>query len=198
MVRLPQGSARPADLLRSLRPRLGWIALVLGIGLLFLGWYGVSGERYTARQLPYLASATAPGAALLLAGTVLLALGRRTGGPDADQQQILRQLEILYRLLTEEAAREPLAAKEGSGLGTTAAPARGRLLVVPGGGTYHRPDCLLVQGRDDPQPVGRAAVAARGLRPCPLCDPDPVGPADADLKPDPDPDPVGAPGADPG
>ncbi len=69
---------------------------------------------------------------------------------------------------------------------------------MPGGGTYHRPDCLLVQGRDDPQPVGRTAVAARGLRPCPLCDPDPVGPADADLKPDPDPDPVGAPGADPG
>ncbi len=170
MARIPRGSARSAGLLRALRDRIGWIALVLGVGLLFLGWYGVSGERYTARQIPYLASATAPGAALLLAGTVLLALGRRIGGPDADQQQILRQLEILYRLLTEEAAGEPLPAKDAPTVEPAVGPARGPLLVVPGGGTYHRPDCLLVQGRDDPQPVGRASVAARGLRPCPLCD----------------------------
>ena len=170
MARLPRGSARSAGLLRALRDRLGWVALVLGIGLLLLGWYGVSGERYTARQLPYLASATAPGAALLLAGTVLLALGRRIGEPDADQQQILRQLEILYRLLTEEAAGEAVAEKDGP----VPVPVAGPLLVVPGGGTYHRRDCLLVQGRDDPQPVGRASVAARGLRPCPLCEPVPL------------------------
>lgn len=44
--------------------------------LCVIGWYGVSGERFAERQLPYLASCTVPGAALIIAGAVLLAHGR--------------------------------------------------------------------------------------------------------------------------
>ncbi|MFD0428660.1 hypothetical protein ACFQ60_14135 [Streptomyces zhihengii] len=55
----------------------GIAAAVCGAVLCVLGWYGVSGERTAARQLPYLASATVPGAALLVAGAVLLAASAR-------------------------------------------------------------------------------------------------------------------------
>lgn len=143
----------------TLRDQLGWTVVAVGAGLCFLGWYGVSGERYTAQQLPYLASATAPGAALLLGGFALVAARqRRAERPTADQEQMTRQLELLYRLLTEEAAtaQQPRPAS---------AP---RLLAVPGGRTFHRADCLLLQGRDDARP---AVPGRTGLNPCPLCDP---------------------------
>ncbi|QMU78455.1 hypothetical protein GXW83_24840 [Streptacidiphilus sp. PB12-B1b] len=165
---------------RVARVRTGWIAVALGAGLCFLGWYGVSGERYTARQLPYLASATAPGVALLLGGTILL------GNGDGDarslqQERILRQLELLYRLLTEAAAadapREPTAERPQAGSAatetakTTTAAAGAVLFAVPGGGTYHLAECLLLQGRDDPQPAAPGTIVQRALRPCPLCEP---------------------------
>ncbi|MCM2576571.1 hypothetical protein [Streptomyces meridianus] len=44
-------------------PWAGWAALAAGAVLSVLGWYGVSGERFAERQLPYLASGTVPGAA---------------------------------------------------------------------------------------------------------------------------------------
>lgn len=158
----------PAQLgraLRALRDQLGWTAVALGAGLCFLGWYGVSGQRYPAQQVPYLASATAPGAALLLGGFVLIAARHRSdaeGRTSAQHQQTLRQLELLYQLLTQETVdaeqpRTPAPAVSGP-----------RLLAVPGGRTYHRPDCLLLQGRDD---AGPTPTAQAGLRPCPLCDP---------------------------
>ena len=48
----------------------GVIIAAAGATLLFLGWYGVSGESSVAEQVPYLASATIPGAALLIVGAM--------------------------------------------------------------------------------------------------------------------------------
>ena len=64
--------------LRTVHPVLwaGWAALAVGAVLCVIGWYGVSGERFAERQLPYLASCTVPGAALIIAGSVLLTHGR--------------------------------------------------------------------------------------------------------------------------
>src|SRR5580700_8994220 len=48
-------------------------AAVAGVGVLLcvLGWYQISGQPTVAQQLPYLASATIPRAALLVVGLVL-------------------------------------------------------------------------------------------------------------------------------
>ncbi|MER5311714.1 hypothetical protein ABT034_28425 [Streptomyces sp. NPDC002773] len=122
----------------------GLAAAAGGAVLCVLGWYGISGERFAERQLPYLASCTVPGAALLVAGAVLVtaayALPVRPPdprGPEAD--------------------------------GTPPGPpsSDGPPLRVPGGTLAHRPDCPLVAGRataveagDDPS-----------LSPCPVCEP---------------------------
>lgn len=175
---------------RALRSQLGWIVVALGAALCFLGWYGVSGERYTAQQVPFLASATAPGVALILGGIVLVAVGRRTVESAPQQERTLRQLELLYELLTEEAASAAVAGPDsraaagaatgpgpasesdtGDEPGTAEPAAAVTLLAVPGGGTYHLADCLLVQGRADPQPAEPDSVVQRGLYPCPLCEP---------------------------
>jgi hypothetical protein len=66
----------------------------LGVLLLVLGWYLISGEAIAAKQLPYLASASIPGAVLVVCGFVLAV----SGSPDPDTA---RRIAELHALLTE-------------------------------------------------------------------------------------------------
>ncbi|MXM63501.1 hypothetical protein GR925_08575 [Streptomyces sp. HUCO-GS316] len=149
--------------LRTVHPVLwaGWAALAAGAVLCVIGWYGISGERYAERQLPYLASCTVPGAALIVAGAVLLAHGR--GAIAA------ARVEELYGLLV---AAEPADAEAGPGQASAAPLAvSGDLLMVPGGTLFHRADCPLVAGRAEAVPVDTKLVASGELGPCPICEP---------------------------
>ena len=142
----------------------GWAALAAGAVLCVVGWYGVSGERYPARQLPYLASCTAPGAALIVAGAVLLTHARGAAAT---------RLEELYGLL---AAVRPDAPGTGDAVGTGEGPAApvavsGETLMVPGGTLYHRADCPLVAGKAHAVPADGRLLADGGLGPCPVCEP---------------------------
>ncbi|MFE5910197.1 hypothetical protein ACFQ6B_14100 [Streptomyces wedmorensis] len=119
----------------------GLAAAAAGAVLCALGWYGISGERFAERQLPYLASCTVPGAALIVAGAVLAGtaalLPVRPGEPGPPPP--------------EEA---PPPSSDGPPL------------RVPGGTLAHRPDCPLVAGRPEATEAGAAALA-----PCPVCEP---------------------------
>jgi hypothetical protein len=88
---------------------VGGAVAFVGVLLLVLGWYLISGEAVAAKQLPYLASASLPGAALVVCGT-LLAL---TGHKDRDAEYA-RMLEELYTLLTEAVEAEPAAEPDGT------------------------------------------------------------------------------------
>ena len=57
----------------AVRPVLGWVLAGLGALALFLGWYGVSGESLTSKQLPYLVSGGLTGIALVVIASVFLA-----------------------------------------------------------------------------------------------------------------------------
>ncbi|MFJ9130838.1 hypothetical protein ACIRJS_42840 [Streptomyces sp. NPDC102340] len=145
--------------LRSVHPALwaGLAALAVGAALCVVGWYGMSGERLAERQLPYLASCTVPGAALIIAGAVLLTYGRNTLATS--------RVERLYELLvTADPAPDtldpaPLAASSG------------RLLMMPGGTLWHRADCPLVEGKPRAVPADAGAITEAGLVPCPICEP---------------------------
>ncbi|MBF9071136.1 hypothetical protein [Streptacidiphilus fuscans] len=158
--------------------QLGWALGAAGALLCVLGWYGISGERFAERQIPYLASATVPGAALIVAGAVLLA---RPGAAEeearrdriGEDDRLRRQLALLYDLLVEEATRSQQAPGGASGVAARdPGSAAERLAYLPNGRTYHRVGCLLVEGRGDAVPVTPAGARERGLRPCPLCMPD--------------------------
>ncbi|GCB50607.1 hypothetical protein [Streptomyces sp. NL15-2K] len=149
--------------LRTVHPVLwaGWAALAAGAVLCVLGWYGISGERYAERQLPYLASCTVPGAALIIAGAVLLTHGR--GALAA------ARVEELYGLLV---AAEPADAEEEPRRAASAPLAvSGDLLMVPGGTLWHRADCPLVAGKAEAVPVDSKLAASGELGPCPICEP---------------------------
>ncbi|MER7108977.1 hypothetical protein [Streptomyces sp. NPDC000229] len=110
----------------------GIVAAATGAVLCVLGWYGVSGERFAERQIPYLASCTVPGAALMVAGAVLLS-GVPLRRPAGDRPE------------------GPAAVADRPS--SDAPPVR-----VPGGTLAHRPDCPLVAGKADAVPVGDAAL----------------------------------------
>ncbi|QYX81129.1 hypothetical protein [Streptomyces akebiae] len=152
--------------MRTARPRTahpvlwaGWAALAGGAVLCVVGWYGVSGERFAERQLPYLASCTIPGAALIVAGAVLLAHGRNALAAS--------RVEALYGLLVAaEPADDAASAQAPAGPLATS----GTLLMVPGGTLWHRADCPLVAGKAEAVPVDSRVLDSGELRPCPICE----------------------------
>jgi hypothetical protein len=132
---------------------LGWLLTAAGAALLVVGWYGISGESVVAKQLPYLASATIPGAALLVSGLLLTARAQ----PDERERQLLADL---HAALLEPAPQAPPPETDG-------------LWATPKGSTYHRAGCLLAQ--HEATPVTPAQVRERGLQPCPVCEPPTAG-----------------------
>lgn len=191
MARLPHPPPTPA-LTRAVREWSGWLVVAAGAVLCVLGWYGISGENTIEQQLPYLASATIPGAALIIAGAALIA-----SRPEPANARI----ETLYTLLVADADTPaaphpaPHPAPENSH----------ELLAVPGGTLYHRRDCPLIAGKPTAEVIDEATVLERSLTPCPVCEPPtlpPAGPGPAGSAPDqPAADPSGSsptkPGIDP-
>ncbi|MFP3990326.1 hypothetical protein U9R90_23235 [Streptomyces sp. E11-3] len=151
--------------LRTVHPLLwaGWAAAATGAVLCVIGWYGVSGERFAERQMPYLASCTVPGAALLIAGAVLLVGGRN--------QLAAARVEELYRLLVTAGAANTAPAQE---LVAEPVATSEELRAVPGGTLWHRADCPLVAGKPEAVPV---SAGGSGLGPCPICEPEAGTPA---------------------
>ncbi|MDJ1136758.1 hypothetical protein [Streptomyces iconiensis] len=153
----------------------GWGALAAGAVLCAIGWYGVSGERFAERQLPYLASCTVPGAALIVAGAVLLAAYGIEGplareplppgprGGEADEPRHATAHGGQQGAVTDHLGLT------ADGSGTHAEP--GPLVAVPAGTLAHAAGCPLVDGKPEAAPVTAETVRERGLRPCPICEP---------------------------
>ncbi|MFJ2744077.1 hypothetical protein ACIO3O_31000 [Streptomyces sp. NPDC087440] len=138
-----------------------WAALAAvccGAVLCVAGWYGVSGERFTARQVPYLASCTLPGAALIVAGAVLLAAHVRSLAIRTRGEPLPSPYDGDTRETTSGA---------GDGLGPAGPFSDGPLVHLPGGTLAHRPDCPLVLGKPESEP----ADGIPDLTPCPVCEP---------------------------
>ncbi|GAA2020167.1 hypothetical protein GCM10009839_16010 [Catenulispora yoronensis] len=99
--------SRRVDLDRRTRASLGAAVMTVGVLLLVLGWYLISGEAIAAKQLPYLASASIPGGVLVVCGFVLALSGIGTVDPGT-----ARRVAELHALLTEavtEPVTEPVA-----------------------------------------------------------------------------------------
>jgi hypothetical protein len=97
---------------RRARYSVGGALAFVGVLLLVLGWYLISGEAVAAKQTPYLASASVPGAVLVVCG-FLLALT----GPSERDAEAARRIAELHALLTEAVAGP------GDGGGSDEAPA---------------------------------------------------------------------------
>jgi hypothetical protein len=158
----------------SVRPYVGWALAAAGGIALFVGWFGVSGESLTAKQLPYLVSAGLTGIALFILAGVFLATDdvRRQFARIAELE---RKVDDLYSLFIAEVGTESMTdptTDSTTDSTTRPAAARGALLALPSGSSYHSPDCALVAGKAEAAPVTPDVVSVRGLRPCRVCEPD--------------------------
>jgi hypothetical protein len=145
------------------RPYVGWLLALLGALALFLGWWGVSGEALTAKQLPYLVSGGLTGVALVVLAAVFL------GTDDVRRQlsrvdELERKVDELHALFVAE-----LDAPTADDAPTVSSD--GAVVALPSGTSYHRPGCALVSGKTEAASVTSAAIARRSLKPCRVCDP---------------------------
>lgn len=167
------GSAAPDSaalwrwLWASIRPYLGYILIAVGAILLLAGYLGVSREVIVARQIPYLVSGGLVGlAAITLGGRLLLIedLRRDSGRLDRLEKAVqeLHQV-LLYR---------PDAPTLNSGATANANGARpAKLMVLPGGESFHRADCPVVGDKATGRSVTFETAQRKGLHACPLCQP---------------------------
>jgi hypothetical protein len=174
-VELPDRSMFWAWVWSAVRPVLGWVLAAAGAIALLVGWYGVSGESLTAKQLPYLVSAGLTGIALFIMAGVFLATDdvRRQFARIAELE---RKVDDLYSLFVADLA--PTAATAAPAAVQTPQTRRGAatdVVALPAGSSYHRPDCALVAGKSAVVAVDPDAISRRGLRPCRVCDPPPAG-----------------------
>jgi len=150
----------------SVRPVVGWVLAAAGAITLLIGWFGVSGESLTAKQLPYLASAGLAGVALFIMAAVFLATDdvRRQFARIAELE---RKVDDLYTLFVADLA----ATGSGGATRPRAVTAGDAYVALPSGTSYHRPDCALVAGKEETATVTAADIKARSLRACRVCDP---------------------------
>lgn len=150
----------------AIRPIVGWVLALAGAVALFVGWWGVSGEALTAKQIPYLVSAGLTGVALFIMAGVFLATDdiRRQFTQIEDLQ---RKVDDLYALFAADIA----AAETGDTAAAAKTSAAAGYVALPSGSSYHRPECALVTGKREAAVVDAATVSERGLSPCRICSP---------------------------
>ena len=156
---------------RATRPVWGWILVGVGFLLVLIGYLGISREALVAKQLPYLISGGIGGIALVGFGAMLV------GTEDLKRTyERIDRLEDLVADLHAALLSRPDAPVLSSN-GETAGPSGSSsspsvtLLALPGGRSYHRADCSMIEGKRDAKPVTASAARQQGLKPCRLCEP---------------------------
>jgi len=161
----------------GIRPVLGYVLVAAGFLALAIGWYGVSGEVLVAKQLPYLISGGLVGLGLIAVGARFLIIEdlRRDSGRLDRVERMVGELHASGRLDRVEQMVGELHALllqyEDANASAGSVP---QYRVVPGRRRYHRPGCTMLDGKPKVTQLTPAAVAERGLSPCPLCEPEAV------------------------
>jgi hypothetical protein len=150
---------------RATRPWIGWVFIGLGALLVLLGYLGVSREAIVAKQIPYLVSGGIGGVLLCIVGAYFLGTEElRKDSGRLDRLETLVQ-ELHAVLLSRTDAPEP-----GTAEGPPDNGAASTVVAVRGGETFHQAGCVMVADKKAEQLTPDAA-RARGLSPCPLCEP---------------------------
>jgi len=144
--------------------KLGILLCLGGFVALFLGWNGAASFDDVPAQFPYLISGGLVGLSLVVIGAAMMIVETNREGR-AEMQATLKELRH---------AIEQLNPATGNG----AAPSALRLppgmdrMVLAGTSSYHRPDCHLVEGRDNARIFTPEEAEAENLTPCRICKPD--------------------------
>lgn len=148
-VRLKKGAGRFGG---------GFSIILIGLGLLAIlfAWNGAAGEPYVAAQIPYLVSGGLIGVSLVGVGCTMMIIQAAR----VDRARMEAKYDALMAAL-----------ERGAAVGGAGAPRDLRGLVAAGSASYHRPDCRLVDGREDVTYLTPEEAQSRFLNPCRVCMP---------------------------
>ena len=134
---------------------LGIVVSGVGFLLIGLGYNGMASNTAVAAQMPYLLSGGILGLALVVFGTGLMM-------NHSSRENRQRLESVLLQMLDTQEDRAFGAAVPSDADG----------LFAAGASSYHRPDCRLVDGREEVTYVTADEALARDLKPCRVCQPD--------------------------
>lgn len=148
----------------------GGVIAPLGVIVVLFGWWGAAHTPFVFEQVPYLISGGVLGLGMVFLGAFLYFTHWITQLVKEQRAQSSAVLEALQALTDEvtAAGRSPRRLT-GAVVSNGAEPAAAtRLLVATERGTMaHRPECVVVAGKDDL----RTVTTADGLAACKLCEP---------------------------
>jgi hypothetical protein len=139
--------------------------VIVGVPVIILGWYGASHTPYVFEQVPYLISGGLLGLALAVVGGLFYFAYWITRQIQETRRQADQTREALSEI-RDLLADRVIAAAGASG--KAAASGNGRFVATVKGTMFHRPDCVVVAGRDDLRDVEPGTA---GLEPCKICEP---------------------------
>lgn len=143
---------------------LGWAAVAVGVVMVIVGYYLVSGTADVAEQLARFSSACVGGLTFIgIGGLLILSNHYRETALATDELRA----EIAALRAGKEHVAPAIAAEAAEGV------AAGRVVRVGAGATYHDPTCVFVDGKPDAVFMASADARRDGLRPCQVCTPRP-------------------------
>ena len=162
---------------------LGIVLAVSGVVFIFLGWYGVSGRPTVGEEMPYLASGTIPGAAMVVAAAIMVAgdakhrATERTNAMMSELHALLVETVLVETVLVETvpdvpSSEKPMISAEVNG---SAEVSGGGLVAGERGEHFHLANCALVVGKAGVVAVDPGTIRRRGLVACPVCEPNDPG-----------------------
>ena len=135
--------------------RLALAFIALGLVVIGLGYNGAAGNLYPQAQTPYLLSGGFAGLAIVVFGSAFMVA-------QSAREDRQRLEGLLLQLLD---------AQQAAGTATSV-PSDVDGLFAAGTASYHRPQCRLVDGREEVSYLTAAEAAARNLKPCRVCQPE--------------------------
>lgn len=138
---------------------LSLVFVALGLLIIGIGYNGAAGNLVLAAQFPYLISGGFVGLAFVVFGTGLMI----NHGAREDRQRLE---SVLLQLLDGQST--------AAGHLPTQIPSDVDGLFAAGTASFHRPDCRLVDGREDVTYLTGDEARARDLKACRVCQPEPA------------------------
>lgn len=147
--------------LTSFGGRIALAVIAVGLLVIGLGYNGIAGATINnlvdvRAQLPYLISGGVFGLSLVIIGAALLI----TQSAREDRARLEAKLDQLIELQADAAP-----------VRTRTAPSDVQGLFAAGAASYHRPECRLVDGREETTYVTEAEAAQQNLAACRVCQP---------------------------
>src|SRR5438128_6607432 len=122
--------------------------------------------------MPYLISGGVGGVALVGLGVLFLGTEERRRDRARIDQLEAMVADLHSVLLTRaDAPGSPTSPTSEPPAPAAAAIGSDGLVALPVGQSFHRSDCVMVQGKSNAEPITPGAARARGLKPCRLCEP---------------------------